>query len=80
MKPQKEPSDVICAIKNYCTENKITYREISERTGYSQSQISRFLSNKHDTGITVLERICSSLDLKICPIENESYLKYIYMF
>jgi len=66
MNQNKETSYTIEAIKNYCTDNNISFAEIGRRTGYTPQQISRFLSNKHDTGITVLEKICDSIKLDIC--------------
>lgn len=57
----KEASDVIFA---KVKQDKITFRELSQKTGLTQVTLNRFKSG-HDTKLSSLLKIAQALDLKI---------------
>ncbi len=69
LEPQYE---VIKALIKYRIENNITQQELSDRTGISKSNISRFESGKHSPTLNMLHRIANGLkkEVKLTLIDS----------
>ena len=49
----------------------MTQKELSERTGVSQTHISQIESGKHNANLQTIEKLCEALNLSI-SIESDS--------
>lgn len=62
----EEKRKKLCAkIQNHANENELTHEDISERTGFQRSNISRMLGGKYSPTLDNFLNLCNAVSLEI---------------
>jgi transcriptional regulator with XRE-family HTH domain len=65
MKNVQNTDELIDSLLAIAKKRKISFRQIAEKTGIKESNVSRFFSKEHTPNMGTLVLIANSLDIKI---------------